>query len=287
MKLDPEVWGNVFPELIRPDEMQTRPILGFRINRVQLVRRSSGKSSVDLRSMGPTGYSWAVGRNEAVCLPSGRTVPGQPRHLAPATKCSCGLYAVHDIDWLSAFTNPAPDDLVLAGVAGTGIVRIHTNGWRAQFARIVAFSAELPEIPIRCRRLPDQLTPREQRVLQLRLGLIGGHPLTLEQVAKKFGVAWERIRQIEARALQKLRHPSRREEAQRLSRVPLSPREQQTLSLLRYAERADIRLYETPSAPRRLSATVAEALEAKYQVPVVALDKLIEVMAGAGSFWEE
>jgi len=287
VKLDPEVWGNVFPELIGPDETQTRPILGFRINRVQLVRRSWRKCSVVLRSMGPTGYSWAAGRNEAVCLPSGRTVPVQPRHLAPATKCGCGIYAVHDIDWLSAFTHPAPDDFVLAGVAGTGIVRIHTNGWRAQFARIVAFSAELPEIPIRWRRLPHPLTPREQRVLQLRFGLIGGHPLTLEEVGKKFGVARERIRQIEAKALQKLRHPSRREEAQRLFRVPLSPQEQQILCLLGYAEPADIGLYEAPSVPRRLSATVAEALEAKYQVPVVALDKLKEVMAGAGSFWEE
>ncbi len=257
MKLDPEVWGNVFPELIGPDEMQTRPILGFRMNRV-LVRRRWGKSSVVLRSMGPTGYSWAVGRNEAVCLPPGGTVPVEPRHLAPATKCGCGLYAVHGIDSLSAFTNPAPDDFVLAGVAGTGIVRIHTNGWRAQFARIVAFSAELPDIPISWRRLPDQLTPREQRVLQLRFGLIDGHPLTLEEVGKKFGVARERIRQIEAKALQKL-------------------------CLLGYAES----LHEAPSVPRRLSATVAEALEAKYQVPVVALDKLIEVMAGAGCFWEE
>ena len=262
MKLDPEIWGNVFPELIGPDETQTRPILGFRINRVQLVGRWRGKSSVVLRSIGPTGYSWAAGRNEAVCLPSGRTVPVQPRHLAPATKCCCGLYAVHDIDSLSAFTNPAPDDCVLAGVAGTGIVRIHTNGWRAQFARIVAFSAELPEIPIRWKGLPDQLTPREQRVLQLRFGLIGGHPLTLGQVGKKFGVARERIRQIEAKALQKL-------------------------CLLGYAEPADIRLHEAPSVPRRLSATVAEALEAKFHVPVVALDKLKEVIAGAGSFWEE
>jgi len=55
----------------------------------------------------------------------------------------------------------------------------------------------------------DTLTPRERRVLQLRFGLIDGHPRTLEEVGKRFGVTRERIRQIEAKALRKLRHPSR------------------------------------------------------------------------------
>jgi RNA polymerase primary sigma factor len=55
----------------------------------------------------------------------------------------------------------------------------------------------------------DTLTPRERRVLQLRFGLIDGHQRTLEEVGKRFGVTRERIRQIEARALRKLRHPSR------------------------------------------------------------------------------
>jgi hypothetical protein len=139
-------------------------------------------------------------------------MPGQPHHRAPATNCSCGLYAVHDVDRLSAFTNLDPDNVVLAGVAGTGIVRVHTEGWRAQFARIVAFSVELPEIR----------------------------------------VAPERIRQIEANAIRKARNPSRSKEAQ-----------------------------------GRLSATAAEALEAKYQVPVVPLNKLKEVMGGLGNFLEE
>jgi RNA polymerase primary sigma factor len=53
------------------------------------------------------------------------------------------------------------------------------------------------------------LTPRERRVLQLRFGLEDGRSRTLEEVGKEFGVTRERIRQIEAKALRKLRHPSR------------------------------------------------------------------------------
>jgi len=53
------------------------------------------------------------------------------------------------------------------------------------------------------------LTPREQRVLQLRFGLEDGRSRTLEEVGKEFNVTRERIRQIEAKALRKLRHPTR------------------------------------------------------------------------------
>ena len=55
----------------------------------------------------------------------------------------------------------------------------------------------------------DTLSPRERRVLQLRFGLADGHQRTLEEVGKRFGVTRERIRQIEAKGLRKLRHPSR------------------------------------------------------------------------------
>ena len=55
----------------------------------------------------------------------------------------------------------------------------------------------------------SSLTPREVRILQLRFGLVDGYSYTLEEVGRKFGVTRERIRQIEAHALGRLRHPSR------------------------------------------------------------------------------
>ena len=55
----------------------------------------------------------------------------------------------------------------------------------------------------------DSLTPREARVLKLRFGIEDGRSRTLEEVGKEFNVTRERIRQIEAKALRKLRHPSR------------------------------------------------------------------------------
>ena len=55
----------------------------------------------------------------------------------------------------------------------------------------------------------DTLTDREKRILELRFGIEDGRPRTLEEVGKEFGVTRERIRQIEAKALRKLRHPTR------------------------------------------------------------------------------
>ena len=62
-------------------------------------------------------------------------------------------------------------------------------------------------------RVLDELAEREQKIIQLRFGLTDGHPRTLEEVGREFGVTRERIRQIESKTLAKLRHPSR---AQRL-----------------------------------------------------------------------
>jgi RNA polymerase primary sigma factor len=58
-------------------------------------------------------------------------------------------------------------------------------------------------------QLLSTLTPREARILRLRFGLHNGHSYTLVEVGKKFGLTRERIRQIEGRALRRLRHPSR------------------------------------------------------------------------------
>lgn len=58
------------------------------------------------------------------------------------------------------------------------------------------------------------LPPREAKVLKMRFGLGGKRPMTLEEVGREFGVTRERIRQIEAKALRKLKHPSRRKKLQ-------------------------------------------------------------------------
>jgi RNA polymerase primary sigma factor len=58
-------------------------------------------------------------------------------------------------------------------------------------------------------RVLDSLSERERKVIELRFGLADGHPRTLEEVGREFGVTRERIRQIESKTLCKLRHPSR------------------------------------------------------------------------------
>lgn len=75
---------------------------------------------------------------------------------------------------------------------------------------------ESPELEVIARDRREQineilktLTPREEQVLRLRFGLNDGHEYTLEEVGKKFNVTRERIRQIESKALRKLKHPSR------------------------------------------------------------------------------
>jgi len=70
-------------------------------------------------------------------------------------------------------------------------------------------SASYELLKLHINEVLESLNPRERRVLELRFGLKDGHSRTLEEVGKEFGVTRERIRQIEAKALRKLRHPTR------------------------------------------------------------------------------
>ena len=68
---------------------------------------------------------------------------------------------------------------------------------------------QLEELKEQLNEVLDTLTEREQKVLRLRFGMNDGRARTLEEVGREFDVTRERIRQIEAKALRKLRHPSR------------------------------------------------------------------------------
>jgi len=68
-----------------------------------------------------------------------------------------------------------------------------------------------------------QLTEREQKVLRMRFGIGMNTDHTLEEVGKQFGVTRERIRQIEAKALRKLRHPSRAKKLKTFADSPEAP----------------------------------------------------------------
>ena len=73
-------------------------------------------------------------------------------------------------------------------------------------ARCVGISRD----PEHLEEVLNSLPPREVRILQLRYGLLDGQAYTLEEVGRKMGVTRERVRQIEAQALSRLRHPTHR-----------------------------------------------------------------------------
>lgn len=76
-------------------------------------------------------------------------------------------------------------------------------------AIVPANAASFALLQDQLREVLDTLSERERKVIELRFGLKNGHPRTLEEVGKQFGVTRERIRQIESKTLSKLRHPSR------------------------------------------------------------------------------
>ena len=78
-----------------------------------------------------------------------------------------------------------------------------------QEAVVPADAASFSLLQQQLRRILDTLSDRERKVIELRFGLKDGHPRTLEEVGRVFGVTRERIRQIESKTLSKLRHPSR------------------------------------------------------------------------------
>ncbi len=76
-------------------------------------------------------------------------------------------------------------------------------------AVVPADAASFSMLQEQLQRVLDSLSERERKVIELRFGLVDGHPRTLEEVGREFGVTRERIRQIESKTLSKLRHPSR------------------------------------------------------------------------------
>ncbi len=76
-------------------------------------------------------------------------------------------------------------------------------------AEVPADAASFSLLQEQLREVLDTLSERERKVIELRFGLIDGHPRTLEEVGRVFGVTRERIRQIESKTLSKLRHPNR------------------------------------------------------------------------------
>jgi hypothetical protein len=137
--LDPTVWGTIFPELAKT--RPASPILGFRINHIRFSDPWR-KDIVGLTGIGPRTYFWEAGTNTARCVRPG--IGYQKKHQVPGSGCGCGFYAFHDFRAFNWSPSHNPGEFVFAGIAGSGIVRVHERGWRAQYARIVAFSYEMP-----------------------------------------------------------------------------------------------------------------------------------------------
>ena len=117
---------------------------------------------------------------------------------------SCQMRAVAETDFQTNLTDFGAELQRLSGIEGY----LQQKGFQqcgfglADAAAFTLLKEQLVEVL-------STLTPREEKVLKLRFGIEDGRTRTLEEVGKEFNVTRERIRQIEAKALRKLRHPSR------------------------------------------------------------------------------
>lgn len=156
-----------------------------------------------------------------------RTRLGYTQHQL-AERMGISLHRISQFETLKRWprTNEAED---LAAILGVDEYVLFPDALRERCASVPAsirFSVPLTALP--APEEPDMLeaplndelrgslavvlktlSPREQKVLRLRFGLDGGESLTMEKVGREFSVTKERIRQIETKALRKLRHPSR------------------------------------------------------------------------------
>ena len=125
--------------------------------------------------------------------------------------------------------NCSPEDLFtetqLQTALETNKRSIEVNEAEMKFMLTNAKQPLLLEDQVHFDRLPDKvaaildtLTPREAKVVRLRVGLDGTEPLTYDQLASNFDVTRERVRQIEQKALRKMRHPRRSEELREWTR---------------------------------------------------------------------
>ena len=129
----------------------------------------------------------------------------------------------------------------------------------------------------------DSLTPRERRVLQLRFGLEDGRSRTLEEVGRDFNVTRERIRQIEAKALRKLRHPTRsRKLKDYLDGAPRPTKEQKE-----EAERAAKEAAAAAMAARERRSRQAEAADEAVRYIGLTVDETAYVVLGVGPHLDE
>ena len=125
---------------------------------------------------------------------------GGEKHLRRGARAACGAAA--DLAPDRAARGRARRAALPARQQGHVPHRRGTKPVPADAAAFTLLKEQLQEVL-------ETLTEREQKVLTLRFGLEDGRARTLEEVGKEFNVTRERIRQIEAKALRKLRHPSR------------------------------------------------------------------------------